>query len=445
MSPILPNWMPSSYRWLPWLLRLLTRQAWLFRRLANHEWMPTIESTYVIQHLERRRDQAWGAYESARYGPGEAYLARIKEVNAAHRWPPLMLPPELDPSQYTPLRWHWLQMTEALAECYAFSNPPPPRGPEERQPKLLQAAELLAHAGEVQHEIVGDLQRSAMFLQGDARMRLEAAVRQEVTLACHFFDLSTRCLEAWLDAAWSLAPGRTRSRAERWEHFCNSVMMRVRDLDSIAGTPEMLPWYVRSTLANRYGLLDLLEARLGQGRHDHYRDTPQWSPDFSEPTASTVMGADLTFLLAECARDASQASLWLEFQRGDPSLDLWLLQGNRWEDKLAMVDIRLARARRLAEEHGESRGRVVQAIERIIHLWGLAVEQDMVYLHAGSDVWYERCELAADLYSYEGSARVRRLGSLLEIVSAAFPGERDEREAEDEAEIGGAETIIEIG
>ena len=133
----------------PWL-------RWLLRQLANQAWMPTIESKYVIDRLEHRREQAWRIYERERYGAvveasaeGEAaYPELLQRASATGAWPLLALPPELDPERQKPLRLQWLQMTEALAECHLFSNPSTryhhwraqsrPRHCQERQAKSVQ-------------------------------------------------------------------------------------------------------------------------------------------------------------------------------------------------------------------------------------------------------------------------------------------------------------------
>jgi hypothetical protein len=80
-----------------------------------------------------------------------------------------------------------------------------------------------------------------------------------------------------------------------------------------------------------------------------------------------------------------------------------------------------------------------------MHVWGRAVEQDLDYLHPGSDVWYERCELAADLYRYEKSARVRRLYALTDVLLSGQVNEANHGSVGQVAGRREAQTIDEIG
>ena len=402
---------------------------WFLRRLTVQEKLPNIRSSYVVQHLEAERAEIWERYESIRYAFGfglkkieektEAPLSGIQGIGKEHNEPVEASPPPAeDRQQERSLRMRWFKMTEALAECHFFSNPDPGDAEIDTESKMgiIHAAQLLAHAGEVQHEIVCDLRRSASLSIPDRRRDSNDEIRKEAESAYHFFDLSTRCIEALIDVERAKKGGPP---GDRRRHFCGDPGSR-GPLPGIGRSDQ----YRRRMLSYRYALLERLGRSMHQKSEEADPEILEYPPLSHETISPSQEPPDDEQILFALEGDAAQAALWLELLQGDASSrSFWVLNGDVWEDPFARIEEKLLL---IPERHlpdpFDTRARIKQVVDRIVRQWGLAVEQDMSFLRPGSEVWIERGELAADLYHYAGSVRIRRLNDLM---NTAFPGDAD--------------------
>ncbi len=427
-------------------LYALVERRWvaaLLRLFVDPERLPTVESNFVIQRLQALRADAWRDYQSARYGDGRgctkfnAYLERVSNAKVAKPGATPVISPELDAATERPLRIRWLELTEALAECWSFTNPEEIATNREDEPQLLHSAELLAAAGAVQHEIANDLRRCTVDQGEEGQHRVEG----EFDLALHFFELSASCLEAHLEPKSVSWWGRTRR--DRSTHFgawspvgrkrparlngesgsskpTSEAEHASRSAEDPAGSKIAVDRLIHYTLLRRYELLDLWEWKLGQSKSIGGNGPP--IPAKAEIPDDGADGVSLDLELARIAAHAADASLALELGQSG-HVGALNGHGRRVEsqalDKLVRANELIARCEKLAREDDADEQRIWNAIDGLIHLWGLSIEQDLNHLHAGSEVWYERCEEAASLYRYAGSLRVRRLAAIVEAVESS--------------------------
>ena len=421
---------------------------WFLRRLTVQEKMPNIRSSYVTRHLEDERAETWEQYESIRYASeyvlksveekAETSLPGILELGANQQEPVETPPPRVANRQERSLRLRWFKMTEALAECHFFSNPDPEKieTDTENRMGIIHAAQLLAHEGEVQHEVVCDLRRSASFSFHDLRRDSNDEIRKEIGLAYHFFDLSARCIKALIDVERAKDGGQP---GDRRRHFCGNPASRGPQIDSGPEKASLRSGrYWRRMLSYRYSLLEHLGRSMHQKNEEADTGIPEYAPLSQDAPPPMLEHSDEEQLLAELEGDASEAALRLELLQGDASSrSLWVLNGDVWEDPFARIEEKL---QRIPERHSadpfDIRDRVKGTVNRIVRLWGLAVEQDMSFLCPGSEAWIERCEFAADLYHYAGSARIRHLN---DIMNAVF-----QSDAEALSDYGSSAAVIEL-
>ena len=397
--------------------------SWLLRRLAQREWMPTIESAYMVQHVAWTRDEAWKQYESARYGdPTAATLAKAAEAyyeraadhlgKADPRRPPA-LPPEMDAGRLQPMRVTYLALTEALAECHCFSDLDPNQA--ERRPDFLHAAELLSRAGELQHEIARDLR-----LCGGAEASEADAER---ALALHFFDLCARAIEA------HLAPGSVR-RARPWDvearrkHFCTPLVDGTYQTGPSMPAPPAVQVLLRRALVWRYGLIERLRAG---GRADRAELAHVGRLTDLPTVPADQLRDDWDVCVARVQEYTAAASLWLELGRGDQARMPRLVQvAPELPDRMGALRgffRRMALAAGARRDAADCALRAKRMEQRVFHLLGLAMEQEMEHLITGSGVWFEHCEQAANWHTSGQSLRVRRVCALVRAVGpGALPG-----------------------
>ena len=176
-----------------------TLARWYWRTRCH--WL---DSAFVVDCLEHARKCAWWQYERARWGGEiEDYLETVRKERH--------LPVELAPNARA-MRLRWLLLTEAMGERYALADPHG-RLDNRSQPNLLRAADVLTSAGQLQLEITWDFEKAKA---------LDQEANRERRLARHFYDLSARCLEAYLDDNFQpSAPAE--SLANRAERFCGPV------------------------------------------------------------------------------------------------------------------------------------------------------------------------------------------------------------------------------
>ena len=98
----------------------------------------------------------------------------------------LAIPPELEVENLREMRVKWLNLTEALAECLAFSRPASSPRHKDDPTRWLLASEVLAHAGEVQLEIVLDMERCSDFQTVRQRRSWRKALENEIAMARAF-------------------------------------------------------------------------------------------------------------------------------------------------------------------------------------------------------------------------------------------------------------------
>jgi hypothetical protein len=369
-------------------------RLWLARCLVRRWRMMTIESAFVRENLRRERERAWHVFQNVLHGktvdPLQAAphpTASISEILASDNGETALL--------------NWLAMTEAMAECMAFVNDRAGVMEGER-PEWLEASELLAHAGEVEQEIVFDLKREARGAAASLPPGLAAQIQQHQARASKYFDLAACCVENQIDPR-SGVPGAPLE--VRWHRVIGNraAWWRPPPMQDNKAAEETL-W--RVVLALRYQLLDTLSP--------HQSDVPKARHVVSLFRGDIGKDPSARLLAAALARDAAESSLWISLQQGDPG-SRWAFDDRRpWADRLRQVDYcktRLRRGRLADEPHcvmAES------AVRRVVHLWGLAIEQDLDVLRPGTDMWRDRLEGAADFFIYEGSLRVKRLAALVE-------------------------------
>lgn len=354
----------------------------LGRIMVRRRRLMTIESEFVCQNLLWVRGQTWRDYQNGLYG--DAASTSLSEA--------------LDSKPAQTSRLRWLALTEALAECVAFSDGDEMPG---ERPQWLMASELLAHAGEVELEMAFDLELELRAAPPEVRSRSEAQRADHRTSAAHYFDLSARCVENHLE------PGSGLSRAplgQRWRRIVGDRANWSQPRSGL-GAKDTEDELWASVLALRYQLLATLVPNWSGGVPPVRHVLGQFSHDFIAGLPAGVMSAAL-------ARDAAESSLWIARQQGDPG-SRWVFDDRRvWADRLKQADywrVRLMRGRLggdLSDVLAET------GIRRVLHLWGLAIEQDLAVLQPGADPWRDRLESAADLFVYEGSPRVRRLAAL---------------------------------
>ena len=134
------------------------------------------------------------------------------------------------------------------------------------------------------------------------------------------------------------------SPKELWRHFCSNLQGSSRERDDALGEKEMIVGSWRATLANRYWLLELLTQKSGRSTVIHGPQLPRWSLTSMDGSPRGAKHSNPELLLADCARNASEATWWIAIRRGDPSPALSMWGGDEWEDKLAVIEDRLALA-----------------------------------------------------------------------------------------------------
>jgi len=415
-------------------ISLLPGVPWVLRFLACREWMPTIDSAFVVQRVEHMRQEIWRRYASARFGrfeketagdPLDAHLRRIEEwATRPHppepaddperdsRWKPSQeSPPEFDNRQLRQLRITWLALTEALAECHVFGAGSKD-SEEQRRRDLLKAAELLGQAGETQHQLIRD---QALF-EGDHEPSL--SLKSEATLAMHLLDLSARCLEKWLS-------GREQPYAKdlllygRYERFCGPV------LDGRGFTGDLLEHVLRCVLLMRYRLIAHLRLLLssedveaGSILSEENKDAgvgPSGDPQETGPAFETAM--------ARLAYVGAFASLCIQRHKGNQARFPWLSdRQDRRVPPLTALGECIGNALSLARTCREPEYRVKNADRHIRRLAGMAIEQEIEHLGEGTAMWWELCWLAAGLYDSCGDSRIRRIWAMARTVDWQGPG-----------------------
>ncbi len=216
-----------------------------------------------------------------------------------------------------------------------------------------------------------------------------------------------------------------------------------------------MSYFVRRTLLARYLLIERRDDPSAQRG-------PELPPQADLTDTMEKLDEDLEVQLARLTDQTAWASLWLEVQRGGQARMTWLRaprvhdhsaprrgdltrttghgrEDLREADTLATIEAWGAKLQDLAVQDREAPRRVTDAIWRAVHLWGLAVEQELEHLHIGSDVWCEQCQLAAGLYHYCGSLRTRRICALAEAAGL------DKNVEAGEAANRKFEAILEIG
>jgi hypothetical protein len=440
---------------------------WIARCLIRPRRMPTIQSRFIGQNLERERAQEWHKLQVVLHGGASD--------------PKIVLPPVSEilalQTGQTELR-NWLAMTEALAECVAFSNERPgeiekspdlavrsggfqarpytipvqddggpaaaahrdafyqaPAAIRERfgshrqsspisfiqraaghlceymliphrvadsgRPRWLLAAEFLAHAGDVEQEIVLDFRREASESNA-TRAALEEQIAEHTIRAARYFDLASCCIENYL------VPGSGVPAAPlvaRWDSFIGGTTWWRPRLEQDPKAAEEGLW--RMVLALRYQLLDTLLPQPASGVPAARHVVSLFRGDLGSAPPARLLAAAL-------ARDAADTSLWIASRQGDPSAR-WVFDDRRlWPDRLKQADYWRARLRSGALGAGEAVTICESAIARVLHLWGLAIEQDLDFLRPGTDSWRDRLETAADFFIYAGSLRAKRLAAMAE-------------------------------
>lgn len=339
-------------------------------------------------------------------------------------------------------RLKWLALTEALAECYAFSDPSEATG--DPQPDMLRATALLSEAGELQHEIVRDLERQGA--------NAAANTPQDRQLAIHYFSLSTHCLELYIE------PHQPQPAQEdlpqRLEQFCGPLKAAGwweahSDQFKAKVEPSVIESH-RLTLFYRYLLLGRLQARDSN-------EMKEWLRKIAEPLESVVRGSfsghsegwpiETYFALAAYYVDLRRGDLaggclsetFSDDSQQDPlaRLESFVEKQHEvhaaanasgktpwpgsWLIKLfqALRGLRQAFTAifyrpsewktplRPGEDDPETQAIKAKERQRLSFLWGLAAEQDLDHV-PGAAGW-ERCRQAAGLYSYAQSIRIWRL------------------------------------
>jgi hypothetical protein len=367
----------------------------LARFILRPRRMLSIESTFVIQNLRREREQAWQALQVVLHG-----AAADRPGTAS---PPMLAIGDILASQNGQAALaNWLAMTEALAECLAFANDRPGDNAGER-PQWLAASELLAHAAEVEQEIVLDLKREARASREPAGDDAKSRIAEHQARASRYFDLAACCVENHLEPGTGVAGAPIEAR---WRRVVGRRMWwRPQSIADPKVAEEAL-W--RIVLALRYQILDTLSQSKS--------DLPKLRPAVTLFRGDIGPDPSTPLLVAALARDAAESGLWISAHQGDPS-SRWAFDDRRpWVDRLKQFDYWQARLHRdgTADEHSII---AASALRRVLHLWGIAIEQDLDVLRWGTEIWRDRLESAADYFIYEGSLRVRRLAALAERQS----------------------------
>lgn len=454
-DPDLPARGHTIWGMLFWIGRL-PGVRWLLRILACKKWMPAIQSAFVIDRLEYAREKLWSDYTDKRYGELQS------DDDSEHAASPESIPlkPDHAQSDLRRMRLKWLAMTEALAECYAFTQTKRPRRRPSVSAEILTAAELLGQAAQLQHVIICDSRKS----------QNEQLLDMERNLAIHFLDLSAHCIESWLEQdvtvetmAWTLR--------ERYEHFCGLILDKEAFLsENKAG--QVFQNRLRRILSLRYRLMarfqksdmsdyepnadadeikaeQILQYRLRKLLLLRYRLMARFKQDMSdyEPSADVdeiaesseiplpeptvqIQNAkwDLEATMAQIACFDASASLWIEKRRGDQVRVPWQGHDDKVFDPLAQLEILVAKATELTKKCNEPRQRIEHADRHIRRIAGLAIEQDMEHLCLGSEVWWELCMMAFNLYCSRNIMRIHRICAMAKIA--------DNRDIEPIAELG---------
>lgn len=205
LTPGFAPWDPGFWCRMLFHFSCVRPFSWFFRFLSHPTRLSDLNSRFMVDCLNHERKWTWSVYEKLRYGKSlDNYLHEVAALRP--------LPAELNAGETADSRepagranarnqrLRWLAMTEALAECHFFSDPVVEEAAAIAQPDLLMAAASLADARELQHEVVRDLTR-----YGDGREARESCV------ALHFFNLSARCTELFLDLSRGLAQQQAES------------------------------------------------------------------------------------------------------------------------------------------------------------------------------------------------------------------------------------------
>jgi hypothetical protein len=384
--------------WL-WTPRYVSRprglKLWLARRLSPKRWrLMTIESTFVLHNLLRERDLVWREL-AARYYTELANFTSAA-LSIAQR-------PAFDDKESLVWRSRWLAMTEAAAECLAF-NDEIGADPSGKRPDWLTASELLAHAGEAELEFLIDLTREARGANKEARPQLEESIARHRQRAAGYFDLSACCIENYFEPA---SRRRGRPLLERWRRVAGeSASWRPGQPVFDSGSREDAIW--RAVLMLRFQLLGLLIPEEGAG-------LATVGDVVTTPADELAVDNSFAALKAALARDAAETAFWLVKFQGDPG-SRWALDECRiGADRLQRADYWRTRLKAAERSVDGSDWLAEESLRRVLHLWGLAIEQDLDVLFPGKDIWRDRLDTAADIYIFEGSLRVKWLAALFDV------------------------------
>lgn len=383
---------------------------WLLRILACKEWMPTVRSAFVIDRVEYARERLWSDYMARKYGG----LETDDCLEGATSSESILLKPEQAQDGLRRMRLRWLAMTEALAECYAFTQTKGSRRVPSVSAETLTAAELLGQAAQIQHEIICDSRKS----------RNEQLLDMERTLAIHFLDISAHCIESWLEPNATVET-MEQTLTERYEHFCGLILDNEAVIsESDAG--QILQYRLRKILLLRYRLIARFEQDMSTYRPSSDVDEIAESSEMpvSEPTEPIVQIQeskwDLELAMAQIGCFNTSASLWIEKRRGDQARVPWHVRHDKLFDPLAQLEVLVARATELTKKCNEPKQRIERADRHIRKAAGLAIEQDMEHLCLGSNIWWELCMMVFDLYC---SLNIRRIHRIIAIAKDADGGD----------------------
>jgi hypothetical protein len=378
--------------------------SWILRILACREWMPSIASAFVIQHIENERQQVLHKYESSRYRDNSSKMAPNPNV---------MRHPEFNDVDLRKMRISWLAMTEALAECYVFSSPRK-ISDTKASLNLLKAAELLGQGGEVQYQLVRDLQQCYKHnaAHKDEDHSNENELREkEICLAIHFLSLSVQCIELWL-APNKLDESNTYGLSERYTRFCGPI------LDNKEFRGNLLDYRLRCILLERYRLITKLKLLLPLEDSESDKAIAKSNDKPVRKPVAENLTKELKFeaYMAQLSYFGAIAALCIENRHGDNARFLWHSPEERSHDPLAELEVIINECINinLTGKYGEPEYRVRNMNIHIRRLAALAFEQEMEHLHPGSEIWWEMCLLAADIYCSYNCSRIHRLFAIAE-------------------------------
>lgn len=147
----------------------------------------------------------------------------------------------------------------------------------------------------------------------------------------------------------------------------------------------------------------------GEAMEDLLDPAPAFEPGpmvLNEPCPSA---ASDTEFLARCARDGAEALNLLVAGFGEATPMQMLATEGLMFDPFEQADLRLAEARHTDFVMPEMQSLAQDAVLRALNLRALCVEQELEGLSAGSEIWRDRLETAADLHVYTQSYRLHHL------------------------------------